>query len=200
MGQFCRRRRKHVGLAHTGPTALHFNLLSNRPIDICGKIALTAGEAELDLIDVEFQLLCNTMFANSVLTAKAAKLGPMAIAKGCAALLLQREGKSANINLLASYRRAHSTVWAGAAAEGARANGSAAALQHAHQRVGYHPADLWVRFTEAKLAVLQARSVGKDQAEQLQTLMAALSSSQASVRMTEEATAEMQAKIEEAER
>eukprot|EP00961_Rhodomonas_salina_P250117 3380884-Rhodomonas_salina.1 len=59
---------------------------------------------------------------------------------------------------------------------------------------------MWVRFTEAKLAVLQARSVDKDQAEQLQTLMAAASSSQTSVRTPEEATAEMQAKIEEAER
>eukprot|EP00961_Rhodomonas_salina_P020714 278553-Rhodomonas_salina.1 len=70
-----------------------------------------------------------------------------------------------------------------------------AALQHAHPSVGYHPADMWVRFTEAKLAVLQARSVSKDLAEQLQTLTAASSSAQASVRKTVEATAEMQAKI-----
>eukprot|EP00961_Rhodomonas_salina_P069481 933082-Rhodomonas_salina.1 len=28
-----------------------------------------------------------------------------------------------------------------------------AALQHSHPRVGYHPADMWVRFTEAKLAI-----------------------------------------------
>eukprot|EP00961_Rhodomonas_salina_P219871 2971951-Rhodomonas_salina.1 len=57
-----------------------------------------------------------------------------------------------------------------------------AALQHAHPRAGYHPADtmMWVRFTEAKLAVLQARSVSKDRTEQLQTLMAASPSSQAS--------------------
>eukprot|EP00961_Rhodomonas_salina_P010502 140973-Rhodomonas_salina.1 len=104
MGQFCCRRRKHVGLAHTGPTIFHFNLLPNPPIDIrvCGKIALTASEAEADPIDVEFQPLCNAIFANSVFTAKAAKWGPMAIAKGGAALLLQREGKSTNINLLAS--------------------------------------------------------------------------------------------------
>eukprot|EP00961_Rhodomonas_salina_P124111 1672669-Rhodomonas_salina.1 len=59
---------------------------------------------------------------------------------------------------------------------------------------------MWVRFTEAKLAVLQARSVNNDRAEQLQALMAASSSSPASVRTTEEATAEMQAKIKEAER
>eukprot|EP00961_Rhodomonas_salina_P205410 2772741-Rhodomonas_salina.1 len=75
-----------------------------------------------------------------------------------------------------------------------------AALQHAHTRVGYHPADMWVRFTEAKLAVLQARSVSKDRTEQLQALMAASSSLQASVRKTEEAITKMQAKIVEAER
>eukprot|EP00961_Rhodomonas_salina_P171449 2311376-Rhodomonas_salina.1 len=144
MGQFCCRRRKHVGLAHAGPTVFHFNLLSNSLIDICGKIALTAGEAEEDPIDVEFQQLCNTIFASSVLAAKAVKWGPMAIAKGGAALLPQREGKSTSINLLASQllprpfrgfpnssllspsdsRRGHSTVRAGAATEGARANGS----------------------------------------------------------------------------
>eukprot|EP00961_Rhodomonas_salina_P162447 2187981-Rhodomonas_salina.1 len=65
MGQFCRRRRKHVGLAHTGPTVFHFNLLSNQLIDICGKIALTAGEAESDPTDVKFQPLCYAIFANS---------------------------------------------------------------------------------------------------------------------------------------
>eukprot|EP00961_Rhodomonas_salina_P013480 180682-Rhodomonas_salina.1 len=81
MGQFCCRRRKHVCLAHAGPTIFHFHLLPNPPIDICGKIALTAGEAEADPIDVEFQPLCHAIFANSVLTAKAAKWGPMAIAK-----------------------------------------------------------------------------------------------------------------------
>eukprot|EP00961_Rhodomonas_salina_P109552 1474563-Rhodomonas_salina.1 len=101
MGQFCRRRRKHVGLAHTGPTVFYFNLLSNQPIDICGKVALAACEAESDPTDVKFQHLCDTIFANSVLAAKAAKRGPMAIAKGCAALLQHREGKSANINVLA---------------------------------------------------------------------------------------------------
>eukprot|EP00961_Rhodomonas_salina_P279989 3782350-Rhodomonas_salina.1 len=85
MGQFCCRRRKHVDLAHTGPTLFHFNLLPNQLIDICGKIAFTAGEAESDPVDVELQQLCNAIFANSVLTAKAAKWGPMAIAKGGAA-------------------------------------------------------------------------------------------------------------------
>eukprot|EP00961_Rhodomonas_salina_P013617 182496-Rhodomonas_salina.1 len=102
MSQFCRRRRKHVGLAHAGPTVFHFNLLSNPPIDICRKIALTAGEAELDSIDVEFQPLGNAVFADSVLAVKAAKRGPTAITKGCAALLQHREGKSASISLLAS--------------------------------------------------------------------------------------------------
>eukprot|EP00961_Rhodomonas_salina_P077754 1043240-Rhodomonas_salina.1 len=69
----------------------------------------------------------------------------MAIAKSCAALLPHRKGKSTDINLLACYflprpfssfpnsallspagsRRAHSTVCAGAATEGVRANCSA---------------------------------------------------------------------------
>eukprot|EP00961_Rhodomonas_salina_P236886 3202036-Rhodomonas_salina.1 len=75
-----------------------------------------------------------------------------------------------------------------------------AALQHAHPRVGYHPVDMWVRFTEAKLAVLQARSVSKTRTEQLQTLTATLSSLQTSARKAEGATAEMHSKIVEAER
>eukprot|EP00961_Rhodomonas_salina_P182619 2465311-Rhodomonas_salina.1 len=59
---------------------------------------------------------------------------------------------------------------------------------------------MWVRFTEAKLAVLQASSVDKDRAEQLQTLMGAVSSAQASVLTSEEAAVGMQAKLEEADR
>eukprot|EP00961_Rhodomonas_salina_P050621 679832-Rhodomonas_salina.1 len=59
---------------------------------------------------------------------------------------------------------------------------------------------MWVRFTEARLAVLQARSVDKDLAGQLQALMAAVSSPQVSDHTQEEASAGIQAKIEEADR
>eukprot|EP00961_Rhodomonas_salina_P179961 2429087-Rhodomonas_salina.1 len=104
MGQLGRRRRKHVGLAHTRSTVFHFSLLSNPPIDICGKIALAAREAESDPIDVEFQLLCNAIFANSVLAAEAVKQGSMAIAKSCAALFSHRKGKSTDIKWIASLQ------------------------------------------------------------------------------------------------
>eukprot|EP00961_Rhodomonas_salina_P272297 3679383-Rhodomonas_salina.2 len=78
-------------------------LFSNTLIDICGKIAFAASEAELDPVDVMFQQLCDTIFTNPVLAAKAAKRGPVAITIRCAALFPCGKGKCANIGLLSYY-------------------------------------------------------------------------------------------------
>eukprot|EP00961_Rhodomonas_salina_P154933 2087029-Rhodomonas_salina.1 len=39
------------------------------------------------------------------------------------------------------------------------------ALQHARPLAGHHLADVWVRFTEARLAVLHARAASTTQAK-----------------------------------
>eukprot|EP00961_Rhodomonas_salina_P098109 1320578-Rhodomonas_salina.2 len=75
-----------------------------------------------------------------------------------------------------------------------------AALQHARQLAGYHLADVWVRFTEARLTVLQACLVSKNQTKQIRALTAALSSAQTRASEAEEAAAEAQSKVVEAER
>eukprot|EP00961_Rhodomonas_salina_P159160 2143261-Rhodomonas_salina.1 len=49
------------------------------------------------------------------------------------------------------------------------------ALQHARPLAGYHLADMWVRFTEARQTVLQACSVSESRTKQIQALTAALS-------------------------
>eukprot|EP00961_Rhodomonas_salina_P261172 3529653-Rhodomonas_salina.2 len=75
-----------------------------------------------------------------------------------------------------------------------------AALQHALPLAGYHLADMWVRFTEARLTVLQARAVSEKRRKQFQALTAALTSSHPRTSEAEEAAAEAQAKVVEAKR
>eukprot|EP00961_Rhodomonas_salina_P176462 2378381-Rhodomonas_salina.1 len=72
------------------------------------------------------------------------------------------------------------------------------ALQHARPLAGYHLAEMWVRFTEARLTVLQARSVSASRAKQIQALTTALSSAQTRAREAEEAAAKAQSKFVEA--
>eukprot|EP00961_Rhodomonas_salina_P080927 1088544-Rhodomonas_salina.2 len=75
-----------------------------------------------------------------------------------------------------------------------------AALQHSSPLAGHHLADVWVRFTEARLAVRQARSVSISWAKQVEDLTAALASAQAGTREAEGALAEAQSKAMEEER
>eukprot|EP00961_Rhodomonas_salina_P003853 53052-Rhodomonas_salina.1 len=75
-----------------------------------------------------------------------------------------------------------------------------AALQYSRPLTDCHLTEMWVRFTEARLTVLQARSASADKTKQCQALSAALSSAQSRVRQAEEAAAEAQASLTEAER
>eukprot|EP00961_Rhodomonas_salina_P178879 2413428-Rhodomonas_salina.1 len=74
------------------------------------------------------------------------------------------------------------------------------ALQHARPLAGYHLADLWAQFTEARLTVLQARAVSASRAKQLQALTAAQPGAQTGGRKAEEAAAEARSKCAAAER
>eukprot|EP00961_Rhodomonas_salina_P270998 3661986-Rhodomonas_salina.1 len=75
-----------------------------------------------------------------------------------------------------------------------------ATLQHALPLAGHYLADVWVRFTEARLVVLQARSASTSQAKQIDNLTAALARAQIETLETKGALAETQAKVMEAER
>eukprot|EP00961_Rhodomonas_salina_P220072 2975285-Rhodomonas_salina.1 len=74
------------------------------------------------------------------------------------------------------------------------------ALQHARPLAGYHLAEMWARFTEARLTVLRARSVSASRAKQFQALTAAQSGAQTRACKAEEAAAEARSKCAEAER
>eukprot|EP00961_Rhodomonas_salina_P239960 3241773-Rhodomonas_salina.1 len=64
------------------------------------------------------------------------------------------------------------------------------ALQLSCQLAGHYLVDLWVRFTEDRLAVRQARAVSKSQVKQVEHLAAALTSAQAKTSKAERAMAE----------
>eukprot|EP00961_Rhodomonas_salina_P042505 571093-Rhodomonas_salina.1 len=74
------------------------------------------------------------------------------------------------------------------------------ALQHARPLAGHHLADMWVRFTEARLTVLHARAASTAQEKQVEDLVAALSDSPTDAWEAQAAWAGLQARIAEARR